>query len=366
MKKIVFRPGFCIAVLCFLFIVSGCTVLVPSADTFSLLFLNAENLFDAVVDGTEYSDFLPDAGWTSAKVDGRLQNLGSALATVRPIPDVIALSEIENERVLDELFRKHMVDVSYPYRVFSGSPGGATGVALASRYPLTEVRTLQPRAGDFPPLRPILEVRIDVSGSELVVFVNHWKSKRGGAAATEPLRRAAAGLLAARLLELTNAEPDLPVVICGDLNEQPREAEHAGFAYPTAILPAFLVAEWLRDETGAPDWFVAEEPPAESILIADTAEDAAHLSEELGRRVFVDGWAGAHGDGSYWYFGSWEQIDHILLSQEEGERLSLPKFSVVRNRKFGDSQGRPVSWSDDPSGISDHLPVMVQWELNIP
>ncbi|MFA7568112.1 MAG: endonuclease/exonuclease/phosphatase family protein, partial [Alkalispirochaeta sp.] len=212
----------------------SCTVLEPAGDSFVVVSYNVENLFDAARDGTEYSEFTPEGGWTRQKMEDRLQRLGDALGNIRPTPDVIVLTEVENNTILDDLFRRYVVDVSYPYRVFSSHPLGATGVAVASRYPVTDVRVFQPRAESETPVRPVLEVRLQLADTAVVVFANHWKSKRGGAPSTEPLRRAAAALLASRLAVLDATEPDLPTVVCGDLNEEPREGEYIDFSYPTA------------------------------------------------------------------------------------------------------------------------------------
>ena len=345
----------------------ACTVLEPDDESLHLLFYNVENLFDAVPDGTEYDEFTPAEGWDAADVTARLERLGAALESIRPAPDIVTIAEIENRGLLDELFDRYFVDVPYPYRVFSRNPGGATGIALASRYPIKGVRTLQARAGAYPPLRPVLEVRIELPKTELVVFVSHWKSKRGGARATETLRRASARLIASRLTELVRAEPNVPIVVCGDLNENPREGEYVAYDYQTALLPAATVLEW---ETGArerPSWYAGLADTPDAILLAATALDARDLAERLNHPVFVDGWADAAGDGSYWFYGRWEQIDQIMMNPAAaaGDVLTLRNFSPLRTAETADGDGRPLSWFDDRDGVSDHLPVLLQLGMEI-
>ncbi|MDA3950410.1 MAG: endonuclease/exonuclease/phosphatase family protein [Spirochaeta sp.] len=345
----------------------ACTVLEPDDGSLHLLFYNVENLFDAVPDGSEYDEFTPAAGWDSADVTARLERLGAALGSVRPAPDIVTIAEIENGALLDTLFDRYFVDVPYPYRVFSRNPGGATGIALVSRYPIKDVRTLQARAGAYPPLRPVLEVRIALPKTELVVFVSHWKSKRGGAAATEPLRRASARLIASRLRELARTEPELPIVLCGDLNENPREGEYVEYAYQTALLTAATVLEW---ETGAdepPPWYEGIAQMPDAILLAATAAAAREIGQQLNLPVFVDGWARAAGDGSYWFYGRWEQIDQIMMNPAAaaGGALTLRDFSPVRTAEIADGEGRPISWFDDRDGVSDHLPVLLQLSMEI-
>ncbi|MFP4151211.1 MAG: endonuclease/exonuclease/phosphatase family protein [Alkalispirochaeta sp.] len=345
---------------------SGCTVLAPDDETLTVVFYNVENLFDETLDGTEYDDFTPEAGWDGEDVADRLERLGNALESIDPTPDIITLSEVENDTIFDRIFDDYYVDVPFHYRVFSSNAGGATGVAIASRYPIVGVRTLQARAGETPPLRPVIEARIALAETELVVFVNHWKSKRGGGASTEALRRASARLVGTRLAELHAEEPRTPVLLCGDFNEGPRELDLVDGVYQTAFIPAEDLLEWRHDAEGAPEWYSGDPGIAESILIASTAEEATELSGGLGRPVMIDGWHRRPGDGSYWYFDHWEQIDQILMNPAAaaGEHLSRIDFSPVRTPAISDENGRPVSWFDDRSGVSDHLPVML--ELSMP
>lgn len=360
-------PWIVCALWCCVVGLGACTVLEPDDESLHLLFYNVENLFDAVPDGSEYEEFTPAAGWDTADVTARLERLGAALESVRPAPDIVTIAEIENGALLNTLFDRYFVDVPFPYRVFSRNPGGATGIALASRYPINGVRTLQARAGAFPPLRPVLEVRIALPKTELVVFVSHWKSKRGGSRATESLRRASARLIASRVRELSHAEPELPIVLCGDLNENPREGEYVEYAYQTALLNAATVLEWETGTVEAPPWYAGIARTPDAILLAATAPAARDLAEQLNHPVFVDAWARAAGDGSYWFYGRWEQIDQIMMNPAAaaGPVLRLRDFFPVRTRETADGDGRPISWFDDRDGVSDHLPVLLQLSMEI-
>ncbi len=275
------------------------------------------------------------------------------------------MAEVENGELLDELFDRYVVDVPYPYRVFAGHPGAAVGVALASRYPVTSVRTHLPRAEMDTPLRPVLEVHLRLPMTGIVIFVNHWKSKRGGAPETEALRRASARLVTARMAELASLGEDAPIILCGDLNEESREGELVRFAYPTAIMPAGRVREWQDGTENGPSWFETG-CTEEFLLIAGSAEDASELATRLNRTVLVDGWAETGEPGSYRYGDRWERIDHIMYTTDtvSGPVLSDPRFSTVVNGKNAGVDGTPMSWRE--GGVSDHLPVMVQWEMARP
>ncbi len=344
----------------------ACTVFIPDDGRLTVVAYNVENLFDATVQGTEYTEFLPESGWDDHDVDDRLYALGAALRDLKPQPDVLVVSEIENDELLHRLLDEHVPDFSLPYRAFGSGPLNATGVAIASRFPIREVRSLLPRSGEYPPLRPILEARVRLTHTDLVVFANHWKSKRGGAAATESLRRAAAALLQTRLDEIASREPGLPILIAGDLNVRPRETEYLDHAYPTALLHAEHLVEWISEPTTAPEWFEPERhmPAADRILRCLVLEtDAARLSEREQRLetvVLYDPWAASAAEGSYWYGDRWERIDHVFANRAavDGDWLYFIEFTAAMSDLLVDSSGRPLSWED--GGVSDHLPVVLQ------
>jgi endonuclease/exonuclease/phosphatase family metal-dependent hydrolase len=382
---------------------AGCELVLPDDDRVTLLSWNIENLFDAVDQGTEYHEFTADGGWTERDYRQRKQRIAEAVHALRPRPDILIFIEIENEQVLDALVDRYIVDIETPYRTFTSGPGAAIGIGVASRYPITKVRNHLARSGEFPPLRPVLEVHFDIAGEPLVVFANHWKSKRGGAPATEPLRRASAHLLSTRIEQLRKTDPDLPVIVTGDFNERPQEFILTGRSYPCALMPADEVARLLgmdggtagsvgahssdltRGSVGAHSSGLtrgsvgahsiagteAAEPPSwatpqwfehgDFLLIAPDAEEARTLTGELDRTVLVDLWATSDASGSFYFINRWERIDSMLLSTGlfNGEGLRHEEFVVSCPVDGCDSQGRPLSWEDHPRGVSDHLPLMV-------
>ncbi|MFW5827626.1 MAG: endonuclease/exonuclease/phosphatase family protein [Alkalispirochaeta sp.] len=356
---------------------SGCRIVVPDDQSLTVVAYNVENLFDARANGNEYAEFLPEAGWTKRDVDRRLQALGTALHGIRPPPDVLVVSEIENQALLERLFREYAVDLPLEYRAWVGGTESATGVAIASRYPIVAVRSLLARSGDVPALRPILEARLRLPESDLVVFSNHWKSKRGGAAATEPLRRATAQLLSTRLRELAAAEANLPIIVAGDLNEQPRENEYVDAAYPTALMDVTAMRRWEavaahsapdggRHEP-VPSWFSPEYLTTGRYLpIIREITELSQVPTYYGIPVLASLWSAGEDPGSYWYFGRWERIDHLLANEPavSGPILTFREFQTVVPADGVDAEGAPVSWQD--GGISDHLPVMAVFDRRSP
>jgi endonuclease/exonuclease/phosphatase family metal-dependent hydrolase len=335
----------------------------PDDGTLTVVSYNVENLFDAQLDGTEYHEFTPAAGWDERDVTRRLQGLGGAIGRISPAPEILVLTEVETRDLLDRLLDEFVVDLPLRYRVFARAGGGATGVAVASAFPVVTVRTLLARADSVPPLRPILEVHIRLPETDLVVFANHWKSKRGSAPATEPLRRASARLLSSRINTLLAGNPSLPILVCGDLNEQPREGELVNHSYETALITADALDRWRTSPHAAPDWYVASEarPHRSHLVIESERELITSRTETLGTPVLFNPWDSAETRGSYVSFGGWEQIDHILASAGAIDGpLSFLQFRAVVDERTCTPSGEPLSWTESDTGVSDHLPVLMQ------
>ncbi|MCL2070509.1 MAG: hypothetical protein FWH19_05945, partial [Treponema sp.] len=178
----------------------------PEQNHFTAALWNAHNLFDGVEAGTEYAEFRAEAGWTEEKYQARLTSLSQAILQMAQepgsrafAPDLIALAEIENLGVLEDLSRQLSSGLrrgsrnGYHWAAFSKLPGSAIGLGFLSRFPMTEVMahsiTIE---GESAP-RPVLEVRIEPGAEPLaepgagpgaapmVFLLCHWKSKLGGA-----------------------------------------------------------------------------------------------------------------------------------------------------------------------------------------
>lgn len=351
---------------------STCTVYLPDNGTTAVMFFNVENLFDAHTDGTEYPEYRPENGWTEADYQDRLSRLGAALSAARPRPDILFLAEVENRRVLENLLGDFLPDLSLPYFAFVGSEGSATGIAVASRYPIISINALLAAAGSNPPLRPAVELRIDVAGRQLLVIAVHWKSKLGSAAATEPIRRAQASIIASRCGAIRNAEPDLPILVLGDFNEQPSELNDVGEAYATALLPARWVLQLTDGIISPADSRAAatvlracDAGEIPGLLLATDTDQARQISEALPSlrgALFIDPWSDVDGGGSYYYRDEWERIDSIFYSPSlaDGRGLEVEGFRVMTLDGAVDEAGRPLSWTASDGGVSDHLPVMIE------
>ena len=300
---------------------------------------NCQNLFDDVDQGTEYAEYDPSSGeWTR---DCYLAKLASVAAAVRKAPlkpDLLLLQEIENGAVVQKLCDEFLPFGGYEFIAAPAVDGAAVRTAVASRVPVTDLRVHRPGGGEGE--RNILEFRIEVEGEAIVCFNNHWKSRLGGEEETEPERIRAARLVLRRLNELWVSEPELPVVIAGDLNEDPF-ATSPGF--PTALAP------------------VAAARAADAVLRFMPGGDPERPAFPLLR----SGWNSGEGNGSYYYAGRWQRIDHFFWNGalEDGRGWEAVRMQVLDDPLLLEN-GIPHSFDAAAmDGYSDHLPLLLELTL---
>lgn len=176
---------------------------------------NVENLFDMNDDGNEYEEYIPNTswGWNDAMYRTKLRNTAKVIHDIGA--DIIGLQEIESETALKDLKAElNRQGLYYPYYAFARAKNTTVAVALLSRYPITSA--LSRSVGASRALRDILEVKLNINGKPLRVFVNHWKSKSG----PESMRIQSAKVLKKRLEELGANEP---YVLIGDFNSHYEE-----------------------------------------------------------------------------------------------------------------------------------------------
>ncbi|HOX32021.1 MAG TPA: endonuclease/exonuclease/phosphatase family protein [Spirochaetales bacterium] len=317
----------------------------------SLLSYNVHNLFNAVDEGSEYPEFsLASGRWDEARYRSRLAAVGKAVGAALPEgrwPDILCLEEVENEAVLRDLAAGPLKAGAYRYLGMAPAPGSPVNCGILSSRPLAGLKAhclasgIPGRAVEG---RCLLEARVEAGGTSLILFVLHWKSKLGGAEASEALRREAAALLAERVGLALDADPGALVLACGDFNEGPDEYLRVGRRYPTALLP--------QPEAGPG-------PGGPRILVTFEAACAGRASG--GEPVLYSPWAEGSGY-SYSYQGGRERIDGFLLSAGlvDGRGLDFRGFSAVDAAFLLDAEGNPLAWSPSvPGGYSDHLPILL-------
>ncbi|MDR1178647.1 MAG: endonuclease/exonuclease/phosphatase family protein [Spirochaetaceae bacterium] len=314
-------------------------------DSLTIAAWNVEALFDGEETGTEYDDYRGPGNWNQAKYNGRITAISEAIGAMGA-PDLLALEEVENVPVLEDLMRR--AGAGYRYSFFAKESGAALGLGVISRLPFagTKAHSVVMNGDSVP--RPMLEILLEHNGAPMVIFICHWKSKLGGDEKTERTRRASAFIIARRTAEIQKESPGSPVLILGDLNENHDEFYRQTGLYSSALLPDDPRAAAVSGQ-GQRDFLVLspEKPPRAGFFPPGTA-------------VFYSPWTRELTEGSYYYKNSWETIDHILLSAEwfDASGWEFSDCAVIRGGPFTGASGLPEAYNPRTGyGLSDHLPL---------
>lgn len=341
-----------------------------SADgTFAVVVYNVENLFD--LDGVaQYDDYQP-ATYTPEHLRVKVVNIAQVISRVDQGagPAVVVFNEIEGDQTPDSTVTDYpawlksvahlkLADMtgrnplppelaglpSEAWLLKAFSEAGLTGYHVAttderpptavcnlifSRFPITAVRSHPLESA-----RAILEVTLDVSGSPLTVFVNHWKSGAGDPAAEE-IRRSNARVQRARLDELLKKDPNADILVAGDLNSHYNQKQRYRDMRTTAI----------NDILGS---------QGNELAIRGRDRDLYNLWFELP----------SDQRGSDTFRGEWGTLMHLIfvrgLYDQNGIQYLDNSFAVLKIPGLNaNALGLPNRWSRGrvPGGFSDHYPL---------
>lgn len=300
---------------------------------------NMQNLFDDVSQGSEYPEYDPERGeWGREAYAAKLSSMAEIIRRLEPRPDIILVQEVENRAVLMRLAEEYLPLRDYDFTAVPEAEGAAVQTGVLSSLPFRNLLTH--RAGGTPGERYILELEFDLEGEELVLFNCHWKSRLGGAEATEAERVLAAKLVARRIEELTRNRADLNVILAGDLNCDPYRPLRGTQPALAAVdsTPALAPVIWVVEP--------GEGYPQGSLCLSS-------------------GWKGIGAGGSYRYGGLWERIDHLLWNAplNDGRGWDVVDFELWDAPLALDEWGAPLSFdAEGLTGYSDHLPLIIRLE----
>jgi len=313
----------------------------------AVAFYNLENLFDPADDPTRYDeDFTPNGpyAYTQEIYKQKLHNMAVALSRigVETVPDgpaFIGVAEIENEKVLQDLLAQPELKArGWRYVWFEGPDMRGIDVAALydpRRFKLLGAQALKVDLADSGEVksggtRDVLHVTGNLLGDTVHLFVNHWPSRRGGEAASAPLRAWAAAVPRAAIDSLMALNRETRAIVMGDLNDDP-------------VSPS--VTRVLR---------------------------ATHKKDKVGPSTLYNPWVQFYnnGIGTLAYGDSWNLFDQILLSHPflaTNSRGWRYHKAEVFNRdflvsKFGQYKGYPHrshSGNTWLNGYSDHFPTVV-------
>ena len=181
------------------------------ATNFKVASYNVENLFDMTNNNTEYKEYKPNSKyWNKNSLDIKLKNISKVITDLDA--DILALQEIENNNAF-ELLKEKLPQYKYGY--FYKKQTSSIGVAILSKYKIIKNEALQINKYN-PHSRPILKSTIKIEDKKLIIYTNHWRSKR----APESKRIPYAQSLIKDIQKLT-AKTDY--IILGDLNSNYNE-----------------------------------------------------------------------------------------------------------------------------------------------
>ena len=203
----------------------------------AISFYNFENCFDTINDPKKMDeDFLPNGPYhyTKEVYYRKLHNLATVISQLGTEltpdgPAILGTAEIENDRVLEDLEKQpEIVARNYKHVWFDGPDIRSIDCGLLYNPKYFKVIYAESLTVDIAKsgekggkTRDILHVCGNLLGDTVHVFVNHWPSRRGGEAASAPLRAIAAGVCKRVIDSLMAINPATKAIIMGDLNDDP-------------------------------------------------------------------------------------------------------------------------------------------------
>lgn len=291
--------------------------------------LNCENLFDTRHDSLKNDlEFLPDGSyrWTPYRYWAKLNHLGQEIvAQSNPIPDFVAMCEVENDSVMFDLTRRSLLrNAGYEY-VMTSSPD-ERGIDVALLYQPASFALLHSHSIRIKPLpntRPTRDILyasgLVITGDTLHIFVVHAPSRRGGEVASRPYRLHVANRLAVAVDSIYAISRDAKIIVAGDFNDY-------------------------------------ADSPALKRLYQHHLINISHDAR------------GTHGaKATYRWHGEWRSLDQIMCSpsmaaaKQKCQIGDLP-FLLEDDEKYGGK--KPYRTYLGPrylGGYSDHLPLLVQF-----
>jgi endonuclease/exonuclease/phosphatase family metal-dependent hydrolase len=368
-KRSAILPGFCGFLAVFVLAAGRCSMEGLDAEKgpngtgrLTIVSWNIQAMFDGTDNGYEYDEYKNAAGWNKEKYEARIVSASKAVKD-KLTPDILALIEVENSGVLQDL--SNALKPDYPWSFFAGTPGASIGLGLLSRLPFLETKAHASQSSEGGNTRPVTEIRVKTESGPLVLFVCHWKSKLGGDKKTEPLRRADAAILSRRIAEIKAEDSTIPVIIMGDLNENHNEFEKIEGAYLSALLPDTAEAAAALEAGAVPEAAAVPLRPGfqNYLVISGQKPPQAAFIKNASAALYSPWLEYPENQGSYYYRNGWETIDHFLLNAAlfDNRGWEYESFWVASEPPFSTSGGRPYGYNPKTgNGFSDHFPIVLQ------
>ncbi len=309
---------------------------------YTVVSYNVENLFDTVDDpNIPDEEFLPESEkkWNNELYQKKLDDITRVITEINPkeLPELIGLIEVENQTVLQDLVKNGKLNGKYAI-VHEESPDyRGIDVALIYRKDAFKEIVHEVLSVNFPDdpefkTRDILHVTGLIRNKAVHIFVNHWPSRIGGNEKTEPKRVLAASVLRSKIDQLQDSDPNVRIIIMGDMNDEPDNkslAETLGALAPDS--GAKLV----------------------NLMIPD---DNNNL-------------------GTYFYSGNWNMLDNLIVSknmlnnseiriEDQKGNIYSSDWMIFTNKNGDKTPNRTYVGAKYVAGVSDHFPVYFKMVVN--
>lgn len=321
---------------------------------FRIMTYNVENLFDTLQSHRyEDADFTPAGShrWNTSrywKKLGQLERVIAAAGGASPV-DVVGLVEVEHAGVVNDLLKNtSLARLGYDFRITCGKDARGINVALLFQPERFRPYHVQHLHFDVPHNEPALRDALLVegvvpTGDSLSLFLVHFPSRRGGVAASELRRRKAAQGLRCAIDSVMRQRPEAKLVVMGDFNA----------TIADDCLCRTLGVDTIGTQAGFSD------------------KDLVEASSMERRNASVE--------GTYYYQGYWDMIDHIfvgrsMLREDSGLKVSAGGWQIFDHpmllewrRSYEQQVCVPFRTYLGPhyhGGISDHLPLILHLTLD--
>lgn len=308
-------------------------------------FYNCENFFHPSHDSNKKDeDFTPNGSYHYSEdvYKQKLHNVATVFekmgTDVTPDgPAIIGMAEVENDKVLADLVKQPQISSRHYKYVWFYTPD-ERGISTAMLYNPKYLQVIKAEPVHVPTeklpqkrtTRDILHVYGILAGDTVHILVNHWPSKFGGEAASEPGRELAATIDKRIIDSLLRINPDTKIMLLGDLNDNPN---------------------------------------SESVKMLEAKRDKA----DVGLTDMYNPWTNLYkkGLGTENYQGEWNMIDQIMVSgsflKNNNDKWKYYSAEIYNKEflmnKIGRYKGMPHrsftmahTWDN---GYSDHFPVLI-------
>lgn len=319
-----------------------------SVQVAGIAFYNFENLFDTIPNNPENRDeeFTPAGSrqWDGNKYREKVHNLAYAISQFKTRttpygPAIIGISEIENRSVVEDVVSQPELANLNLQIVHHDSPdarGVDVGLIYNPRYfKLENVTNHRLTAVPFR-TRDQMCVVGRLLGQRIGVIVNHWPSRLGGQERSEPNRVAAAELCVAIADSLWNIDPEIGVIIMGDLNDDPMDKSCA----------KIIGAKKDPKDVGAHGFY----NPWWAKLDKGIGTLAYKSAWNLFDQIIISGNLVDAPDNK-WKFFEARVLNFDFLKDNEGNRVGYPKRTYSAGSYLG--------------GYSDHFPTEIFLRRNV-